>query len=95
MTGIFFATEKGLIALNLLTLETTTVTSKPTNAVAVNHNLNKVYWSQGEGNASILGSNLDGSAKEIIVAPTGILKFVITKLLKAFNYTQVILRIRF
>ena len=78
-TGLFVATTKGLIALDLRTLEATALTSGDTLAVAVNHKLKKVYWSEGYGNSRIMRSNFDGSAKEIIVPQTGNLGFSINR----------------
>ena len=70
-TGLFAATFTGLIVLNLLTLEATSLTSQYALAVAVNQNMEKVYWSEGGSNCRIMRSYFNGSTTEIIVPPTG------------------------
>ena len=76
LTGLFVSTTTGLVALNLQNLQAKTMTIETTYAVAVNSNLQKVYWSEGAGNCSIARSNFNGSDKEVIVAPTGNLECI-------------------
>jgi len=85
-TGLFAATSTGLIALDLGTLKPTALTHRSTFAVAVNHKLKKIYWTEGWGNSRIMRSNFDGSAKEIIVPQTGNLEFSLYKLLIKFKF---------
>ena len=57
--------------MDLRTLKATALTNEYTLAVAVNHKLKKVYWSEIYMNSTIMRSNFDGSAKETIIPHTG------------------------